>query len=89
MKLYRIWGGNIYRPDGAFRCVVSAMTKKRAVEMINEVNGSEVSQYYFNSFFQETVNEVEIQVATQDGVQEGLWLYYPGPLKVENFRKVI
>jgi hypothetical protein len=60
----KVWGGTI---GGQGHYIVAAPTKKRAVEVLNATLGS-FSRYYFDGWWCETGNEIELAVASELGV---------------------
>jgi hypothetical protein len=61
----KVWGGSL--GDGVRRGLVAATTKKRAVELVKKAEPV-ISYYYFNDYWTETGNDVELAVATEEGV---------------------
>jgi hypothetical protein len=62
MKM-KIWGGVDTFKGKQVRVIVCAKTKKRALELLKNV-----SQRYFNNYFCETGNSLELSIATVEGV---------------------
>lgn len=64
-----VWGGATYIRDmGQRRVLVAAPTKKRAVELMNECFRFGGSLYDLNKYWSKTGNDVELSVATEEGV---------------------
>jgi hypothetical protein len=76
MRALKVWGGGLYMrqlPDGTEipfnqtpRALVCAETKKRAMELLNQITFVRRSE--FDSCWSETRNEVELKVAKAEGV---------------------
>ena len=65
MKTLKVWGGNL---DGRARGLVAAATKKRAVEMLQANGHANLSRHYFDGYWSETGNVVELSIATEEGI---------------------
>lgn len=64
-----VWGGVAFLPfEGQKRFIVAAATKKRAVEMVDEVSRGKFSIGQLNKYWSKTGNAVELAVATEEGV---------------------
>jgi len=57
-----VWGGTDFFEGKQCRVIVAAATKKRAAELIK------YSNYSFNTWMEETGNDIELAVATEEGV---------------------
>ena len=62
----KVWGGTC---DGTNRSIVVAPTKKRAVQLLQQVSIG-VSRHYFDGWWLETANPAEVALM-QSG--EGVW----------------
>ncbi len=64
VKKLKVWGGSW---NGRGRAIVAAPTKKRAVELLKGVTGN-FSRHYFDGYWCETGNAMELAMATKEGV---------------------
>jgi hypothetical protein len=75
----KVWGGSL---DGRNRSLVGAYTKKQAVEILKQSpHGAGVTLHFFNGYWCETGNALELCVVNDVGV----W----NVLGDKNFKKVL
>lgn len=81
MSYYKTWGGLTSCPrKGAFegcdqvqhRCLIRAMSQRRAVELAREHLNPTTTLGYLRAYFSVTGNSVELGVVA--GMQEGIWI---------------
>lgn len=70
----KVWGGqsmlkSTQNLNGSYqtRTIVAATTKKRAIELMNLLDRG-YSQHYFDNYWCETGNKLELATATEEGV---------------------
>ena len=61
MRKYKVWGGLTVHRGKQIRTVVATKTKKKAIEIIRQINY--IGYSYFNDYWYETGNEKELKLA--------------------------
>ena len=65
----KVWGGNVMFSSGQRRAIIAAESKKEAVALIQATSaGYGFSRYYFDTYWGETGNTKELEIAQHRGV---------------------